>query len=238
MPPAGPDFRRLHQLHQELKKVQDQLQRGPKQILARQKRVEGFRQELTQKEAELKAGRAEVDRKNLDLKSKEAHLSDLQRKLNTASSNREYEIINGQVDADKAAKAVLEDEVLEYLDRVDVLLQEVEAAKQQIAEAEADARQFATDFESKAGSLQDSVTELQQKIKESEIIVPTEARDQYRRLVSAFGPDGMAEVKDGICSFCYVQLTPQSKVLVNSGRPVFCGSCGRLIYQTDIFLER
>ena len=90
MPSAGPDFRRLHQLQQELKKVQDQLVRGPRQIKLRQKRISEAQEELAVKEAELKDFRAETDKKNLDLKSKEAHIVESKQKLNGATSNREY----------------------------------------------------------------------------------------------------------------------------------------------------
>ena len=233
MPPAGPDFSRLHQLHQELKKVQDQLSRGPKQIKARQKRVAQIEEELASRESELKLARAEADKKNLDLKSKEAHLVDLKRKLNGASSNREYEIITGQMEADDAAKAVLEDEILEFLDRVDTLKNEVEKCKTTISEAETEAREFANSFEEKSTDLQEKEKELQTKVKEAQKIVPSTIREQFQRLVEAYGPDAMAECSNGVCTNCFVQMTPQSKVLLNSGKVLFCGSCGRLLYQAD-----
>ncbi len=121
MPSKGADFIHLHQLRRQLKEVQDQLARGPRQIKLRQAKVTEAEASAAAKEQELKESKIALDRKNLELKSKETHLLDLQAKLNTASSNREYDIISGQIAADKAAKSVLEDEILEYLDRVDAL---------------------------------------------------------------------------------------------------------------------
>lgn len=230
MPSAGSDFRRLHQLHQELKKVQDQLIRGPRQIKLRQKRIAEAQEELVEKEAGLKDFRAETDKKNLDLKSKEAHIVESKQKLNGASSNREYQIITGRIDADNAAMAVLEDEVLEFLERVDLLHAEVEQCKQKISESEEDLRTFATAFEEKADGLQKRLAELTASVKESETIIPTDIREQYQRLVEAYGPGAMAESSDGVCTNCFVQLTPQKKVLLNSGNLLYCGSCGRLLY--------
>jgi len=231
MPPSGPDFCRLHQLHQELKKVHDQLVRGPKQIKARQKRIVEAQDELETKEAELKEFRVQTDKKNLDLKSKEAHLTESKQKLNGAASNREYQIITGRIEADNAAMAVLEDEVLEYLERIDLLHDAVEQSKQKISQSEEDVRTFATSFEEKADGLQKRLSELTTHVKEAETIVPTEIRDQYRRLVEAHGPGAMAESSNGVCMNCFVQLTPQKKVLLNSGNLLYCGSCGRLLYQ-------
>ena len=233
MPPSAADYRRLHELHLQLKTTQDALAKGPRQIKARQTRIEDAKQVLVDKEGELKEVRALVDRKNLDLKSKETHLGDLQAKLNAASSNREYDIITGQIEADQAAKAVLEDEVLEALDRVDAALAEIEESKSEIAQLEDETRQFATDFENKATGLQEQEQKLRGQIKEAETVVPSEIREQYQRLVDAYGPKALASTSGGACNNCFVQLTPQSKVHLNSGKVLFCGSCGRLLYQAD-----
>jgi predicted nucleic acid-binding Zn-ribbon protein len=41
----------------------------------------------------------------------------------------------------------------------------------------------------------------------------------------------MASVdRQGVCSSCFVALTPQGRVLVSTGEVVFCPSCGRLLY--------
>ncbi|WP_417850379.1 zinc ribbon domain-containing protein [Thalassoglobus sp.] len=237
MPPAGTEFLRLHQSLQELKKVQDQLARGPRQIQVRKKRIETSQLELAEQEEALKFTRAEADKKNLDLKSKEANILELQRKLNGAASNREYQIISGQIEADTAAKAVLEDEAIEYLDRVDVLQKQIEECKSRIDEAITDAELFATSFEEKAEGLRAKEATLKTQITESRSIIPKEVREQFQRLVEAYGPDAMAESSGGVCNNCYVSLTPQAKVMLNSGRTLFCGSCGRFLYQVDQFIE-
>lgn len=230
MPSAGPDYTRLHQLLQDLKNVQGKLIRGPRQIKARQKKIVAANSELAEKEGELKTLRAEADRKGLDLKTKESQLVEFKRKLNGAASNREYEIITGQIDADIAAKAVLEDEILEYLDRVDLLQSEIDSDKKAIADLEVETEKFAEDFRQRVESLKAEAAELEGKAKEAEKVIPSEIREQFQRMVEAYGPDAMAECTDGVCSNCFVQMTPQSKVLLNNGKTLFCGSCGRLNY--------
>lgn len=233
MPSAGAQFSQLHQLLLQLKEVQNQLAHGPRQIKARQRRVSESQEELSRKEAELKEARATADRKNLDLKSKELHLGDLQAKLNAATSNREYNIIRGQMDADRAAKAVLEDEILEALDRVDTIQGQIEQIHEQIQHHEAETRKFAEEFERKAGTLQDREAELKQQITEAEKHLPGEIMEKYRRLVEAHGADALSPADGGVCNNCFVALTAQSKVLLNSGKTLFCFSCGRLLYQSE-----
>jgi len=233
MTSVGTQFRRLHELRLQLKDVQDQLAKGPRLIKIRQTRIQETEQQLVLKEQENKDCRTTVDRKNLDLKTKEAHLNDLQGKLNTAASNREYDIIRGQMDADRAAKAVLEDEILEWLDRVDLTQKEAAAIRQQVQDLQGECRQFANDFEVKAADLQQVEAKLREQIAEAEKIVPAEMQPQYRRLVEAYGADCMASSENGLCNQCFVALTPQNRVQLNSGKLMFCSTCGRLIYPME-----
>ena len=233
MPSIGAQLQHLHQLLTQLRDIEDELARGPRQIKARQSRVEAAQATAGEKEQELKDARAEVDKKNLELRVKETHLIDLQAKLNAAASNREYDIIRGQMEADRAAKAVLEDEILEWLDRVDAGQKEVAEAKQHISDLEQDVRKFANEFEQKSVTLHGQLEGLRAQIAEAETAVPGEIKGQYRRLVEAHGADALASEEKGICTHCFVSLTTQSRVMLNSGKLMFCSSCGRLLYPTE-----
>ncbi|HWL08556.1 MAG TPA: hypothetical protein VNQ76_09135 [Planctomicrobium sp.] len=233
MASVGAQFSHLHSLYVRLKDIQDQLAKGPRQIRIRQNRITEVEQQLVLTEQELKDARTTVDRKNLDLRSKEAHLLDMQGKLNTASSNREYDIIRGQIDADLAAKAVLEDEILEWLDRVDGVQKNIVDTKERVKTMQAESREFATDFETKAVELQQREAALKKSISETEVIVPNEMKAQYQRLVEAYGAEAMASSENGVCNQCFVSLTSQNKVQLNSGKLMFCSVCGRLLYPVD-----
>lgn len=220
---------RLHQLLRLQKNVLDQLARGPKQIRIREQNVAKLREDLAAREAELKQSRATADKKNLELRSKETHLSDLQGKLNQAASNREYDIIKGQMAADVAAKAVLEDEIIESLERVDQVQKLIAEAKAAVSKGEQDVKTFAADHEQKSVGLREQEKKLQSEVAEAEKIIPIKLMDTYRRLVAAHGADALAEATNGVCSNCFVSLTPQGRVQLNGGEILFC-NCGRMLY--------
>ena len=52
----------------------------------------------------------------------------------------------------------------------------------------------------------------------------------FRRLVAAHGAGALAAAEGGVCSACYIELSPQMRVELNSDKLVFCRSCGRLLY--------
>lgn len=220
----------LHRLLLALQEVRDQLERGPRQIQARSQLALQAQKELEDQQALLKQLRASADRKSLDLKSHEAKLADLRSKLNAASSNREYDIIRGQIDADTVAKSVLEDEILEILEKIDRTQAAIAGGGEKVKKTEADKEKFREQFDAAAGNLRERAAALDAQIRGAESGLTGDLLDRYRRLVEAHGAAALAQVQGGVCNNCYVNVTPQAKVQLNSGRVLFCGSCGRMLY--------
>lgn len=220
----------LHRLHMALQEVQEQLKRGPRQIKAREQLQLQADAEFTAKKEQLKQLRGSSDRKSLDLKTNEAKIADLRSKLNQATSNKEFDILKGQIEADTVANSVLQDEILELYDKIDRMQTEIKEAEAKAAKSKEEVQRFTTQFDGDSAGLNSRLAELTDEIRRSESGLTGEVAGRYRRLVDAHGADAMAPAEGGICGNCRVQVTPQFRVLLNSGKVVFCGSCGRLLY--------
>ena len=223
-------FAKLHTLHLALHEVQEQLKRGPRQIKAREQLQHQADADVTAKKDQLKQLRGSSDRKSLDLKTNESKIAELKAKLNQATSNKEFDILKGQIEADTVANSVLQDEILELYDKVDRMQTEIKESEAKAAKTKEEVQRFTKQFEADSGGLTARVTELTDEIRRSESGLTGEVAARYRRLVEAHGADAMAPAEGGICGNCRVQVTPQFRVLLNSGNVVFCGSCGRLLY--------
>ncbi len=226
------DLSALHRHHLALKEVQDELARGPRQVRARDNQLAQLDADRKSKEDELKQTRAATDRKNLDLKSSEAKLKDLDRKQNEAASNREFDILKGQIAADQASNAVLQDEILEFLEKVDRILAEIAGIGVRRTKLDAERHQFAAHFEIRSVELRKQEIELQAQVNTAESAIPASIHAHYRRLVDAYGAESMASTDNGMCTHCFVSLTPQLQVQVDGGAPTFCSSCDRLLYSS------
>ncbi len=224
------DLTELHRLHSALKDVRDDLARGPRQLKIRDQVITNARNEVAARQEELKQTRLSADRKGLELKTLEAKLVDLKGKLNQASSNREYDILRGQIEADGAAKAVMEDEILDHLDRIDRLQKEIVIAQDRVKQAEEDKTRYAGEFSVEEPVLKQKESDLLGRLSKAESVLTGETLSQYRRVVEAHGAEAMAPVENGVCTGCYVALRPQQKVALNGGALMFCSSCGRLLY--------
>lgn len=231
MSATATELKDLHEVHQRLQKVNDKLAQGPKRLKARQQVANNKQTEIENAKEELKQIRKTGDQKSLQLKSNESKIVDLKSKLNEAASNKEYDIITGQIEADNMANSVLEDEILECYDKVEDQQQVITSLEEEHKTAQAECDRFQQEFDEKKPALDKRVEELKASLSEAETCIPTELKDQYNRLVSAFGSDSLAMVEGNACSCCFTTISPNEMVELNVGKIRFCRSCGRLLYR-------
>ena len=220
----------LHALLEELGTVREALERGPRQIKTRTKRVTDAEAAVAAAEEELKARKSGVNQKNLELKTRETKIDELKAKLNQASSNKEFDAIRGQIDADETASGVLEDEVLESLDRQEAAEAALTEAKASVETEKKELEAAKTRFQAKADELNARAKDLAETAAQADDLVPGPLREQFARLRETMGADSLSPVEDGSCTGCYVQVTPQMRVELNRGDVAFCRTCNRLMY--------
>ncbi len=230
MSTAASGLKDLHQLHIQLRDVQAKLDRGPKQVKARQQFAERKQAELDAHKNHLIELKKGADRKSLQLKANEAKIAELKMKLNTASSNREFDVFKSQIDADTMANSVLEDEILEALETTDAAESALKGLEEDLATASAEGNRVAQEVAAAEPRLKEEVAELESVLRAAESSLPGEVAEVYRRLVQAHGAGALAPVENKACTACHAILAPQERVLVNTGQIIFCRSCGRLLY--------
>lgn len=223
-------LRELHRIHKQLSDLRDRLERGPKQIRAREANLAKLTEELTRLQGEHKAARVRSDQKQLLLKSGEEKIEGLKVKLNGAASNREYQALKDQIAADQMAGSVLADEILEAMEKIDELAGQVAEQQQKIAASKEELAKAQQAVRDQAGALQDDTKRLEAQLAEAESALPADFRQQYQRVVNSKQEDAMAEVQGEFCGGCYVQLTPNNMAELSMALAIFCRNCGRLIY--------
>ncbi len=233
MSAAAAGLKRLHDLHIRLQELQEQLEHGPRQIKARQQILAKKQAELDALKGEVKQTRMAADQKNLQLKTNETKIAQLKIKLNQAVSNREFDVIRSQIDADTMANSVLEDEILEVLEKIDQMQQKASKAEADVTQAAAEIRRVAQEVETAAPKQRAQVAELEAALRDAEKILPGSTLETYRRLVQAHGAQALATVETNACCACYEILSPNSLVELNTGKFIFCRSCGRLLYRPE-----
>ena len=223
-------LRELHRIHRQLSDLRERLDRGPKQIHARESNLTRLSDELARVQAETKAARMRYDQKQLLLRSSEERIESLKAKLNACSSNREYQALKDQIAADQMATSVLADEILEALEQLDEYQAKIGQAQQDLAVAKEELTKAQGTVRDQGESLTTDVKRLEAELREAEAALPSDFREGYQRLVRSKHDDAMAEVQGDFCGGCYQQLTPNQLSELSMAQGVFCKNCGRLIY--------
>lgn len=223
-------LRELHRIHQQLADLRERLERGPRQVRARENNVAKLGEQLAAAQDNAKQTRMAADQKQLDLKSGEIKIEDLKGKLNTCSTNKEFHALQEQIAAAEMANSVLADEILEALERVDKLDVDVGKAAQVLDAGNAELEKCRSSVATEADSIRSDLERLEGDLASAEGNLPGDFRDDYNRVIRAKGADGMSAADERICTGCGQQMTLNMQNDLLLSKPVFCKACGRLLY--------
>lgn len=223
-------LRKLHRLHRQLSDLKSRYERGPKRIKVSQAAVDSFVQELETVKASLKRNRMTIDEKELQLREREDRIAGLKSKLNSASSNREYQSFVEQVAADEQANSVLSDEILELLDKQAELQEGIKQAEENLEKAKAEYASVEKQVADENASLESEINRVTAELNAEEAQLPAEFKADYDRIVGTRGEEGLAPQDGECCGNCYQTITPQMQSELMMLRPILCRGCGAFIY--------
>jgi len=222
--------RTLHRMHRQLEDLRSRLAAGPRAIDARSRNADAITARLVALQEEIRKARLVADQKQLQLRSMETRIKDCEAKRNAAKTNREYQLLGEQMAADDEAKKVLEDEILEALERVDAHKATQPPIEAELAAAKGALEEMKGKVQAERGALDAEVARITADLERAEEDLPAESRESYRRMVRSKGADAMAQLDGESCGGCCQQLPPNSVAELAQGRVVPCRSCGRMIY--------
>jgi len=223
-------LRELHRIHGQLADVRSRLERGPKQVAAREAQVKQLEAALETARQAVRRAKMASDEKQLQLRSNEDRIADLKKKLNACSSNKEFQALKEQIAADEMANSVLSDEILEGFDKVDELETKVAEAQQALAKGQEELEQVRSRVQSERETLEAEVARLSGELEQAESRLPADFKADYRRVVKNRAENSLAPLEGEYCGGCSQMITPQMFNELRLKQPVFCKSCGVILY--------
>lgn len=226
-------LRELHHLHQQLSELRDRVERGPKQIRAREANTAQLKAKVDEARARVQETQLAINRQQLDLKAGEQKVVDARVRLNGASSNKEYQALIEQIAAAEMAGSVLADEILESMEKMDSLQLVVKDAEKLLAAGNQELEKTRQAIDATAASLRGDIERLEASLVQAETALPADFKVDYQRVVRGKGANGLASVDDNVCGACGQQITLNMQNELRLARPVFCKSCGCLLYLSE-----
>jgi predicted nucleic acid-binding Zn-ribbon protein len=227
------DYALLRSLHRMLKQITDirsRMERGPIKIRLVKSNEASFLAAMEQAKEQVTKIRMAADAKQMQLSEREMKIKDMEAKLNTCESNREFQLLRDRIAADHQANSVLQDEILEMLERLDVLIAESDAATQHYEKSQEETRRITSEVEAELTQLKSELDRISGDLAEAEKKLPADLIAEYRRLVGGKGEDALGQTDTQTCGNCNQTLTTQTASDLMMKHTVFCKGCGCLLY--------
>jgi predicted nucleic acid-binding Zn-ribbon protein len=223
-------LRTIHRIRLQLTDLGSRLRQGPKRIHACEDNVRKQEELLAAAKERMKTMRMASDAKQVQLQGGEDKVAELKVKLNSASSNREYQALLDQIAAIEMTNSVMADEILEAFERIDDFKTTVDqaAAASEVASQQAQATQ--QEVEKEKPLVETDVQRLQEELRQAERLLPVDVRENYQRVVRAKGEDALAPIQGEICGGCNQRVLLNMLADLQMSKLVFCKTCGRLLY--------
>lgn len=222
----------LHHIHKKLTELNSQIGRGPRQLKAGIAAIESLKQAELQAQETLKQAKLACDSKQLQLKEREQRVVDIQNKLNTAASNREFQTFKEQIAADQQANGVLADEILEAMEKIDRLGEELRQRTAELKQRSDDHAKLQSEVDARVATASSERDRVLEELATAEEQLPEDAVDIYQRLIRSQGEDGLAPVEGQSCGNCGATFAPQVLNRLMLSHFICCPTCGAILYMT------
>lgn len=185
--------------------------------------------EIQNRRDTLNATRADLERQIAENKT---YLERADRNLKHAQNQKEYETAMRETDALQKQIAAFETQIVEGMDELEAVEKEIESRADEISSHDAKRDAALAEFDAQLAA---DRAEFDRETKHRESAFATLAprlASVYDRLAQR-SRDGIAvaEVVNGACSACYMNLRPQVLVNVKKGDEIItCESCTRILY--------
>jgi len=226
-------WRTLRRIHTQITDLKDRLGSGPRQLKAGQVAINKLEVKTVEAKDAIAKAKVAADQRQLQLKEREDRVETLKGKLNTANSNKEFQAIKDQMEADDKANLVLQDEILEMLEKIDTLEELRATANENLANQEAEFAQLSQKIEDEQKVLEAELERVNAELAEAEKDVPIDVRADYKRLSEAKAEDAMSEVHQDCCGVCMTLITPNKLSDLRMQKLIRCSTCGAFLFLSE-----
>ncbi len=179
----------------------------------------------------IKQGRFEIEKGEHGIKNEDAEIEKVRIALNTAKTNQEYGVFKEQIARHEEKRGEIEEEVLGYLSRIELLEEKKREAERELADQQ-------KIFDRKEAEVMVLVKGLEEQISTLETersgLIEGLDRDHlelYDRIRNHLDDNAICGVKDHVCQGCFRTVTKQDIAQLMLGEEILqCRSCARLLF--------
>jgi len=169
----------------------------------------------------------------LDLK--ERKINKHSNELNIVKSNDAYKALLLEIEKTKEYKSVLEDEILDLMDKIDKEYNAIKLGKDEFKKFEQKTKKEIDELESSVKKLEEEVSKIEEEREKQKLKVSKPILVKYERLREGHSGQGICLIDGESCGGCGILLRPQ---LINQAQKyhelVFCDNCSRILFRKQL----
>ena len=166
-----------------------------------------------------------------ELSVQEEHIHKIRGRLNELKTNKEYQAHLFEIELARKKKDLLEEAVLTVLERIEQNEKEVKEVEESLRDAEEKFNREKAELESQITTLNQELSELERQHQEHARLMDAKLLARYSKLKNARKGFAVAQVRNGTCSGCRLQIPPQLVAEVKRGDQLLnCSYCHRILY--------
>jgi len=212
---------------------------GMDRIREVEREIEQTQQEIDRRRNALQA--AETDAQTHDLRRQEleklfedegAKMTERRMRLNRVRNEKELQALRHEIEVRKEANQQLEEQVIDALERMDVLNESRVQAANDLAEFEALAKEKIANSEERLRELKAQIQGGEKAREDVRGALDVVLLRRYELILERRGGVAVADVNEGICQGCHRMLPPQLHIELqrNPTHVNACPACHRILY--------
>lgn len=225
---------KLQTIDSEIYALKEEKESKPQEIRGLEVSFEEKKQYLAAIEQNLLDIQKEKKEEELELASKEENGKKLKIQLYALKTNKEYQAMLQQINDTKADASVIEDKILELLEKIDKVKIDIEREKVRLKEEEKAFTGQKQKVEERIKTIDSRLMQLEAQRKQVVPDIDSKIVSQYERILPSRDGLAIVTVKDNSCQGCNMFVPPQVINLIKMyERIVTCEVCNRILYIQD-----
>ncbi len=229
---------RLQAIETSLYSLREKLQTQRRRIDLQARRVEKVRQSDQEQHEKLMRLQADIDRLELERKTREDEITKFREQMKITKTNKEYAAIRVQINTLDANNRKLEDRILGLMDQFDELKAQAGTIKEDLAQQTERLEKLEADLVDAEAESDPKIKELLDEREEAVFHVPATALQTFQRIAERHESEAMAQVvkpyakrEEFLCSGCQMSIPLESvNAIMNTDEVQTCNVCGRILY--------
>jgi predicted nucleic acid-binding Zn-ribbon protein len=222
----------IHIIQTRLDDLNGRLRRGPLLLKTQEGNIQKFTAKLEQLQTEHRSLVADAKKKELDVATHDQAIARRKIQLQEAKTNKEYQALQLQIQADETTRDGLDIAALEAMEKAEKFAKNFLPIEAEIKKAQELHDTTKKKFFEEKPHIESEIADYTEQLHAEEAKLPQDFRNVYDRLVRSVGGAHALAVVEGqkYCGGCNHQIPVNSLAHIIAKKPITCSSCARLLY--------